>query len=221
MLLSKEEIRRKLLHLFALLMPVAIFYGPRWSFPGYLVPVTLFTLFASSVIVEALRFKIPAIQRIVLTVFGSMMRKEEHFKVSGWTWVIGAAFLCTILFSNYKHISFIALTIFIIGDAMAALVGISLGRIRIGSKTLEGSLACFIVCIMLFYLVFPFIPGLFDVWGCNKAPSLIIWITSFVITIFELIPLKIAPKITINDNLAVPIIAGYVMLGLEKLILHP
>lgn len=220
MSLSREEINRKLLHLFALLMPVAIFYGPLLSFPEYLVPIILFMLFASSVIVEALRFKIPEVQRTVLNVFGSMMRKEEHFKVSGWTWVIGAAFLCTILFHNHAYISFIALTLFIIGDAIAALVGIALGRIRIGRKTLEGSLACFIICILLFYAVFPFIPGLLTTWGSNRAPTIIILITSFVITIFELIPLKIAPKIIINDNLAVPIIAGYVMLGLEKTLLN-
>jgi dolichol kinase len=220
MALSREEISRKLLHLFALLMPIAIFYGPRWSIPPLLISIILFTLFVTSVIIEALRFRIPKIQKTVLMVFGSMMRKEEHFKVSGWTWVIGAAFLCTILFNKHPHISFIALTLFIIGDAMAALVGIGLGKIRIGNKTLEGSLACFIMCLLLFYAVFPFIPGLLETWGSHKAPALIIWVTSFVLTIFELIPLKIAPKITINDNLAVPIIAGYIMIGLEKIIMH-
>lgn len=221
MALNPEEIRRKLLHLFALLMPIGIFYAPRWSFPPLLVPILLFMLFVSSIIVEALRFKIPAIQKIVLTLFGSMMRKEEHFIVSGWTWVIGAAFLCTILFKNAPHISFMVLTLFIIGDAMAALIGISIGRIKIGKKTLEGSIACMIVCIIMFYAIFPLVPGLMETYGCvGRFPAKIIWITSFVITLFELIPLRITPKIIVNDNLAVPIIAGYVMIGIEKLLLN-
>lgn len=220
MSISREEIRRKLLHLFALLMPLAIFYAPKWSWPWLLVPGILFVLFASSIVIEALRFKVPFIQKIVLSLFGSMMRKEEHAIVSGWTWVIGAAFLCSILFSNRPYVSFIALTLFIIGDAVAALVGIGIGRIKIGKKTLEGSIACLLTCVLLFYAVFPFIPDLLSAWGISRFPVKIILITSFVITLFELVPLKISPKITINDNLAVPIIAGYTMIVLEKVLLN-
>jgi dolichol kinase len=219
MALSPEEIRRKLLHLFALLMPVSIFYAHQLSFPPLLVPGVLFILFAASVIVEALRFKVPLIQKIVLSLFGSMMRKEEHAIVSGWTWVIGAAFLCSILFKNHPHVSFIALTLFIIGDAAAAIVGIGVGRIKIGKKTLEGSFGCLAACLMLFYLVFPYVPGLTASIGRSYIPSIIILTTSFVITIFELIPLRITPKIVINDNLAVPVIAGYVIVAIEKFLL--
>jgi hypothetical protein len=105
MVLSREEIRRKLLHLFALLMPIAIFYAPRWSWPRLLVPGILFLLFAASIIIEALRFKVPVIQKTVLTFFGSMMRKEEHAIVSGWTWVIGAAFFCAYSFYHRRRCS--------------------------------------------------------------------------------------------------------------------
>jgi dolichol kinase len=220
MVLSREEIRRKLLHLFALLMPIAIFYAPRWSWPRLLVPGILFLLFAASIIIEALRFKVPVIQKTVLTFFGSMMRKEEHAIVSGWTWVIGAAFFCSVLFSSRPYVSFIALTLFIIGDAVAALVGIGIGRIKIGKKTMEGSIACLLVCALLFYAVFPFVPGLLKAWGISRFPANLIWVTSLVITLFELIPLKIAPRVTVNDNLAVPIIAGYVMIALEKMLLN-
>jgi dolichol kinase len=221
MKLSREEIRRKLLHLVALSMPIGIFYAPKWSFPPLVVPVILGALFSLSVIVETLRFRTPWLQKFVLTCFGSMMRQEERFKISGWTWVIGAAFFCSVLFSKYPHVSFMVLTLFITGDAMAALIGISMGRIKIGKKSLEGSLACFILCVILFYAVFPLIPGLFDNFPeRGSARTAIIWTTAFVITFFELIPLKITRKLTINDNLAVPIIAGYVIIGLEKLLIR-
>jgi dolichol kinase len=217
-ILTKEEITRKLLHLFALLMPAGIFFGPGWSFPPLLMPVLLFVLFAVSVAVELLRFKVPAIQKMVLSVFGMMMRKEEHAKISGWTWVIGAAFMCTVLFASRPHVSFMVLSLFILGDAVAALVGISVGRIKIGKKSLEGSLACFALCVLLFYAAFPLVPGLLDAWH-GRAPALIIWTTALVITLFELLPLKVSKSLTINDNLAVPVIAGYVMIGLEKLVI--
>jgi dolichol kinase len=214
--LSKEEIRRKLLHLFALLMPMGILYGPEWSFPPVFMTILLGTLFFVSVSVEFMRFKSPVVQTFFFKCFGSMLRKEEHFKITGSTWVIGAAFFCSILFSNESHISFIALFLFILGDAVAALIGISLGRVKIGKKSLEGSLACFLTCIAVFYLVFPLFPGLLDVWN-NRLPHGIVLVTALVITVFELVPLKVLPRVIINDNLAVPIIAGYVIKGLELL----
>ena len=51
--------------------------------------------------------------------------------------------------------------------------------------------------------------------GC-KVPMIIAVATSLSITIFELIPLRITPKIVINDNLAVPVISGFVMLYYPK-----
>jgi dolichol kinase len=108
------------------------------------------------------------------------------------------------------------LTMFVLGDAVAALVGISMGRIKIGKKSLEGSVACFVMCVALCYALFPFVPGLLDSWH-GSVPIVVALTTALVITIFELVPLKILPGLIINDNLAVPVIAGYVMIGLSKL----
>ncbi len=218
MRLPREEIQRKLLHLVALLMPIGILFGPAWSFPRLLMPVLLFTLFSVSLIVEIYRFHNPFVQKLVLNAFGSMMRSEERCcKISGSTWIIGAAFLCSVLFSHHRDISFMALTLFILGDAMAALVGIRFGRIKIGKKSLEGSLACFGICVILFFAVFPLVPGLLNAWG-GRAPMGAILAVSLVITAFELVPLKFSRGLTINDNIAVPVIAGYTMIFLERLL---
>ncbi|MBN1382621.1 MAG: hypothetical protein JXA41_13195 [Deltaproteobacteria bacterium] len=218
MTLTKEELFRKLLHLFALLMPVGIFYLPKWTMPLCAMPVILALILAGCMTVEYCRSNLPDVQNIFVNLFGSMLRKEESTMITGATWIVSSAFLCSLLFINHPHLSFIALTLFILGDAAAALVGITIGKTKIGKKSLEGSSACFILCLLLFYFVFPYVPGLLDIWG-GKAPTVIIWTTSFVVTFFELIPLKITTDLTINDNLAVPIIAGSVMLGLEQLIL--
>jgi len=217
MALTKEEIGRKLLHLFALLMPVGIFYLPKRSFPDYAAPLILAFILAVCLSVEYLRSNDPAVQNIFIRFFGFMLRKEESFIITGATWVVGSSLLCSILFIRHPHIAFIAMTLFILGDAAAALVGLSIGRIKIGNKSLEGSLGCFFLCLGLFYFVFPYVPGLLNPWG-GKAPAVMIWTVSFIVTLFELIPLKVSPEITINDNLAVPVIAGFVTLGLEKLL---
>lgn len=221
MVLSKEEIRRKLLHLFALIMPIGLFYFPMWKPYPYWLSVALLAFFAvGSTIVELLRFRIPALQKIFLTCFGHMMRKEEKSaKVTGSTYVVWAALICSLIFWDefWRHISFMVLTMFILGDAVAALVGISMGRIKIGKKSLEGSLACFALCMILFCILFPHLPHL--KFYCMVMGNNMLWIglaASLTITVFELVPLKITSKLTINDNLAVPVIAGAVIWIMEK-----
>jgi len=215
--LTGEEVRRKLLHLVALAMPLGIFYLPRWSFPESTAIIFLTALFAASVLLEMGRFGSPALQRIYFKLFGALLRKEERFKIAGSTWVMGAAALCAILFYRETYVSCMAITLFVIGDAAAALVGISMGRIKIGKKSLEGSLACFFSCIILSYGLFPLLPGLLDRWG-GRMPLPIVLVTAAAVTVFELVPLRITKKLTINDNLAVPVIAGYAILAMEKLL---
>lgn len=210
MYLPKEEIARKLLHLLALTMPIGIYYLPQLGF-SWLVPTGILgVLLGGSVIVENLRQVNPAVQSLFHKVAGSMLRKEERHCTTGSTWLIGAAFICSILFRNDPWVAFIVLTLFILGDAVAALVGMSMGKIRIGAKSLEGSAACLCLCMVCFYAVFPFIPGLIRSPG-GFLPFLVTLTTSIVITLFELVPLRVMPQLVINDNLAVPVIAGIVL----------
>ena len=225
MALRKEEITRKLLHLFALLMPAGIFYLPHDKLKEafgfnvhYAVPVGILAfLVVGSVVVETLRFRMPAVQKVFYFCFGHLLRQEESAKVTGSTYVIGAALICSLLFVAFPHISLMVLTLFILGDAIAAIVGLSVGRIKIGKKSLEGSAACFALCMILFYALFPHLPWVLDTWGGRVSLPIAI-AASLSITIFELIPLKITKKLVINDNLAVPVITGGIMLLMEKML---
>lgn len=212
MRLPKEEIARKLLHLFALLMPAGIYYIPLFTGIWYIPTVILGILLVGSIIIEHLRQKHSEVQKVFYKCAGSMLRKEEQHMVTGSTWVIGSAFLCSILFRNSAWVSCMVLSMFILGDAVAALVGMSIGRIKIGKKSLEGSFACFLLCMIMFYGVFPFIPGVLAS-SDGSIPFVAAIITSVGITVFELVPLRISAKFTINDNLAVPVIAGYILKG--------
>lgn len=210
MRLPKEEIARKLLHLFALTMPAGIHYIPQWTGTWLVPTIILGVLFFGSVIIETLRQKNPAVQALFFKFAGSMLRKEEKHVITGSTWVIGAGLICSILFRSDTYIALIVLTIFILGDAVAALVGMSMGRIKIGKKSLEGSIACFLLCILFFVAVFPFIPGLLAPAG-GRIPFGVAVTTSLAVTVFELVPLRVTPRLTINDNLAVPVIAGLLL----------
>ncbi|MFP4165435.1 MAG: diacylglycerol/polyprenol kinase family protein [Chitinispirillaceae bacterium] len=217
MALKKEEITRKLLHLFALLMPAGIFYLPKMDF-SYAYPVGILTfLLGGSIVVESLRFRVPAVQKLFFSFFGHLLRQEESSKTTGSTYVIGAALLCSVLFRNQLHIAFMVLSLFILGDAIAAIVGLSMGRIKIGKKSLEGSAACFLLCMALMYGIFPYMPGILEPWG-GRVPFLMALAASLSITVFELVPLKITSGFTINDNLAVPVITGGILVGMEHLL---
>jgi dolichol kinase len=215
MALRQEEIARKLLHLLALLMPAGIFYVPRMQF-SYAIPVGILVfLLIGSLVIESLRFRIPVVQKYFIMFFGHMLRKEDSKKTTGSTYIIGAALICSILFYNNRHIAFMVLSLFILGDAIAAIVGLNIGRVRIGKKSLEGSAACFLLCMILFYMVFPRLPGVLDSWG-GRVSFPIAVASSLSTAVFELIPLRVTSKIVINDNLAVPVITGVIMLLLEN-----
>lgn len=217
--LPKEEISRKLLHLLALIMPTGIFYFTTFFHTSWVLPSILLGIaFFGSAIVERIRFVNPKIQALFYKFFGSMLRKEESFKITGSTWIIGSAFICSIIFRNEPYISFIVLTLFILGDAVAAIVGMKYGRIKIGKKSLEGSLACFLLCMVFFLFVFPIVPGLLESYG-GKIPIEVAVSISLIITLLELIPLYVTRNFIINDNLAVPIIAGLALRYLRLLFL--
>ena len=216
--LSREEINRKLLHVFSgTLIPAGIFYMPMIEGCTPLTPVlVLAVLTAGSLALEYLRFHNGTVQRIFIGLGTGVLRKSEKNTFTGSTYIFISAFFCSVIFYNTPHIAFIALSLFILGDAVAAIVGISVGRIKIGKKSLEGSAACFILGLLLFFFVYPQVPMLLDSWQ-GAVPLPLIIAASFANTFFELFPIGFGEKIRINDNLSVPLLTGTLMLVLYPL----
>jgi|WetSurMetagenome_2_1015567.scaffolds.fasta_scaffold01355_9 diacylglycerol kinase (CTP) len=221
MALRKEEVLRKVLHfIFGSIIPLGIFYIPRfaeehsWNAvpPWTLPPLILAFFLVFFVVMETLRFRVPVVQELFHDVFGSMLRHSEKEKATGATYILAASMFCSLIFKNYPHVSLMALSTFIWGDAAAALVGQSIGKTKIGDKSLEGSAACLALCLVFFLAVFPRLPGVLDAWN-GRIPLALTIIASLGITLMELFPIKIG-KIEINDNFSVPIITGAVMIVL-------
>lgn len=202
--LTIQEVSRKLLHVIALVMPGCILYLPREA------PVILGIIFMVMAAIEWVRFRYPPANGLFARWFSIMLRREEAHVVTGATWIILSAFILSVFFINHPRVAAVALTLFILGDSAAAIVGMTLGRIRTGRKTLEGSLACLAMCLILHYALFPHLPGL----GGRPMHPLTIWVSSLAVTIFELVPLSVKGY-KINDNLSAPIIAAVVIFLLE------
>jgi diacylglycerol kinase (CTP) len=224
--LKKEEISRKVLHfIFGTLIPLGILYIPWYAqkqgwdlVPPWTLPPTILGIFlAAFVVMETLRFKIPAIQKIIQTIGGGFLRKEEAKKITGATYINASALICSAIFRESPQVSFMVISTFIWGDAVAALVGQSIGRTKIGSKSLEGSLSCLALCLVFYLAVFPHVPLLLDKWS-RTIPLAITVTASLCVTLLELVPIKIAGNVTINDNLIVPVITGIVMVWLYPLV---
>lgn len=214
--ISQEEVYRKLLHLISgTLIPAVIFYLPR--FTGSIYPVIIISgiCFFISLILEWSRFKVSLVQKYFWYFFKNALRKEEEHEITGATYIFASSFLCSVLFQNHLHIAFIVLNLFILGDGAASLVGISLGKIKIKNKTLEGSLACFVLCFIVMKWIYPELPFLLDVYQQNIS-VLFVFCVAFCITIFELLSFSIFKR-KLNDNLTAPVFSGFCILALEKI----
>jgi dolichol kinase len=226
MALKKEEVLRKVLHfIFGTIIPLGILYIPwyaekqGWNAvpPWTLPPLILGLCLLCFVSMEILRFKVPAIQKLVHRVGCNFLRQEETKKTTGATYINASALICSIIFKNHPQIAFMVISTFVWGDAVAALVGQSVGRTKIGNKSLEGSLACLALCLIFYFAVFPHVPLLLDKWSGN-IPLAITITASLCVTVLELVPMKITKNLTINDNLVVPVVTGIVILWLYPLV---
>lgn len=226
--IRKEEINRKILHVFSgTLIPALILYLPlsnahprwlpQWLTAKFYAPALAAAFTALFVAVEMLRFRVPWVQRLFYGISRAAMRPDEKMKMTGATYMVAAAFLCSIVFVDSPSISFMVLCAFIWGDAAAALLGQSIGTVKIGNKSLEGSLGCFAMCMALFIAVFPHVPHLLDSWK-GAVPLFMSIAASLSITVMELFPIKIGNNFIINDNLTVPLITGFLMEALYPML---
>ncbi len=201
----RDELKRKALHLLALVVPLGMYVLGRPVALLILAPAALLALTADTLRAYSVRFA-----RVIARVFGPLMRAEEwgakgqpaadgDVTFNGATLVLVSAALLTLIFPLRLAVPVFAM--FMIGDAAAALVGRRFGRVHWGRnpRTLEGS-AAFLAAGLAVMACFPavgfWIGAAGTVAGC----------------LAEALPRPF------NDNLRVPLVAASVMAFLEWLV---
>ena len=189
-----KELKRKIIHLIGLLIPICYYFFREED--KIIAIIILLSLTVIYFFLELLRLTNKRVQRHFLIRFSSLLRSHEKQKITGTGYYLLSAVLSVSLFK--KELAIACLSFLVLGDMFAAIIGTRFGRTRIfENKSLEGSLACFVVCMVI---------GLFVAWLFPGHLSLkIITIGAFTATIVELLPLGL------DDNLTIPFISGLVM----------
>lgn len=191
----KKELFRKAIHLSSLWIPAAIYFMPK----AILIPIFLIIL-TGNILLEYGNFKRYTWARKSFGVlfFKTLRNKEtsrEHFQFTGAIYVLLSALLCLCLFD--KGVAAIALTVMLISDSAAALVGRSIGKIKIyKNKTLEGTSAFFISAILVNLCLVALHPF--------TVISVIACVVATLAEVYE-------DKIEIDDNLSIPVFFAAVM----------
>lgn len=182
-----SEFRRKALHLLGVVVPIGYYCVPEQLGRNILLALTI-----AAVVVDVVRLNEPRIRTFFYYFFGKLVRDHERHNLLGSTYVLLAALLCAYAFD--RAIAIVSMAFLSVGDGLAAIVGRSFGRIRVFGKTLEGSMACFVACVLVSLLY----PGDPFTWRMILGGAL-------VATLFELLP------IPLDDNLRISLSAGFAM----------
>jgi dolichol kinase len=180
------EIRRKIMHIYPLAIPIGYHYVSKEVALAILIPIG-----ACYVFCDVFRHFHQGFKRVFDRIITSnFLREHEKHGLIGSSYFIFGMLLTIILFP--KEVAIASLYILIICDATAGIVGSSWGRIRIFGKTLEGSLAFFI-------------SGMIFV-GFAMGDNLL-WGTLAVLggALVELIPTGL------DDNFTIPLVAGVIL----------
>lgn len=190
----RPETQEAIRHLRVVLRPVAI------AFPIlYLIYPRrpLLTLIGSValvfIVIDLVRLASKRINVFAFRWLAAFFREHERYTFSTATLFLMSSFLTILLFS--KPIATSAIIFLIFGDLFAKFTGLEHGRWRIFGKTLDGTLAYFVSCLLAGFVWSQFVP---ISWPLIIAGSL-------AAALAELLPLGV------NDNFVIPLISAAAM----------
>lgn len=192
----QQEIHRKLIHLSSLWIPAVIYFTP------HKIAIMIFAICVSGMLTgEVLRSQTSPISRLIKRLFQPMLRNKETgpgFHLSGASYTVIAALGATVFFPQAVAIT--VLTIMIISDAVAALIGRKWGKTPLLDKSIEGStafLASALLCVFALDTLFDH-PVLYLPAGLAAT---------LVATLVELF----SNHFRFDDNLSIPAFSGLAM----------
>lgn len=206
-----KELPRRLWHIFGgLSLPIAGLLAPHHIFLAALVSITI-----AAVIMDIVRLRSPRVNQWFVISFRTLLREREISRLNGGTYFLIAASIVFILCD--KSIAAIALAFVAVGDPVAGMIGERWGKLRVSpegedsssfarfprnlrfrgtrGKSLEGSSACFVACLVIGVIL----------GGITHVALWVVVVGAICATIIEFLSL------VVNDNLSIPLVAAGVM----------
>ena len=185
----KSEFFRKAVHLSNAIIPLS-YYHFFSNKIDIIIVLAFFLIFCF--FIEIYRKNNLKLSKFFSNWFEFMMReKEKKGEITGATWVfVGALFTILLVPDPFNIISLLFLSF---GDTFAAIVGMKFPYIKLGRKTLSGSIAGFFACLSIGLVID--IPIAYE----------IIILGAFMAMFIEILPLPV------NDNVSIPIFSGLSM----------
>ncbi len=189
----KNELQRKAIHLCSVVIPVSYYFLERNIL---LLVVGAGTAFM--ILLDVFRKLFPAVDNFYVKIMGFVLRKKElnvkeHFLTGGTYYAIGV-FLPIVLF--VREIAASAILIMIVCDTFAALVGKKFGKHNLWNKSVEGSIAFFVLGMLIVVLT-PKVTA-------NYLEYIYAAVALAVATVIEALPYDI------DDNISVPLSFGII-----------
>ena len=191
----RDEVVRKLIHLFSLSIPIIYYFISRDTAVLILGILTFLAL-----VIDFGRHFYPSIGKVFYGIFGFLLRKHEvdstKKNLNGATYVLISALVCVLVFPKVLFIT--AFTILIVSDTLAALIGRKYGKTKFLSKSFEGTLTFFISASIV-VLFTPKVEGRLEEYLIGFAAASIGCIVENISFGFA------------DDNLSIPIAIGLAM----------
>ncbi len=185
-----NEILRKLIHIFSLVIPLTYFFVIK---DKNLMATVLIILTLISLLIEYSRQNQESYIKFFFQKYlRPILRKNEvggHW--TGATWML-IGFTSSVIIFDFE-VAVLALLFLSLGDSVAAIVGSALPIGKVWNKSIFGSFSGFLVCVFCGLAI------------NNSLSSQVIIFGAISGMVIELIPAKI------NDNLSIPIFSGFVM----------
>jgi dolichol kinase len=160
--------------------------------------ITLVSIGFLALLLDFLRLKVQVVGKFFNRFFGKLLWKKEKETLTAATHYIAAAFLSVYFFDKWIAIAVLFFLSF--GDTAAHIIGVKWGKIRLDTeKTVEGSLACLVICLSISSLLPQ--PDLF-----------VLFVGSIVASLVEFFPFGI------DDNFTLPLISGTAMEIIVKML---
>jgi dolichol kinase len=206
-----KELPRRLWHIFAgLALSIIGLWAPQDIFLPALVAITI-----AALILDIVRLRSPRVNRRFMIIFRALLREREVSTLNGSTYFLIAA---SIVFAFCdKSIAAIALAFAAVGDPLAGMAGERWGKFRISpeegnssdfamfprnlkfrgkkGKSLEGSLVCFMACLVVGIIL-----------------AIITHVALWVVVVGAICATVIESlSLVVNDNLSIPLVTAGVM----------